>query len=119
MNVAHIIVSVLLAALLLTTGGGKLAGAASSQAIRDSLHVPPGRWKAIGAAEMALVAGLVAGIWIGPLGVIAPLGVVGLMVGAIAVRRAAGGPDQRAGIVADVVVLLVAAAAAGLGAAAL
>ncbi len=118
MNVAHIVLSVLLGALLLTTGGGKLAGAASSLTIRDSLHVAPERWKAIGAAEMVLVAGFVAGIWLKPVGMLAAIGVVVLMVGAIVVRRRAGGPEQRAGIAADGVILLLAVAAVTLGAAA-
>lgn len=118
MNLAHLILSVLLALLLVATGGGKLAGAASSLAIRDSLHIPPGRWKAIGVAEMVLVVGLVGGIWLGPLGVLATFGVVVLMVGAIVSRRRAGGPEPRSGIVADAVILLVAVAAVGLGVAA-
>jgi hypothetical protein len=118
MNVASIILSVLLAALLIATGGGKLAGAASSLAIRDSLHVPPDRWKAIGAAELALVVGLVAGIWLDPLGILGALGVVVLMIGAIVVRRRAGGAQQRSGIIADVAVLLIAVAAVVVGVAA-
>ncbi|TQL02202.1 DoxX family protein [Cellulomonas sp. SLBN-39] len=106
--VAHIVLSVLLAALLLTTGGGKIAGSASSHAIRDSLHVPPGRWRAIGAFEGVVVAALVLGIWVPLAGVAAAGGVVLLMAGAIVTRLRAGGAQQRSGVTADVVVLLIA-----------
>lgn len=106
MNVVRIVILVLLALLLITTGGGKLAGAASSHVIRDSLRVAPRMWKAIGVFEMALVVALIAGIWSIPVGMVGTLGVVVLMIGAIATRLRASGAEQRAGIAADVVVLV-------------
>ncbi len=111
MNIVRIVLSVLLGALLLATGGGKLAGAASSHAIRDGLGVSAARWKAIGAVEMVLVAGLAAGVVVRPVALFAALGVIGLMVGAIVVRRSAGGAEQTKGIVVDVVVLVITAVA--------
>jgi hypothetical protein len=115
MNLARIVLLVLLALLLATTGGGKLAGLASSNAIRDSLHVPASRWKAIGVAEIGLVIVLIAGIWLPVTGIAAALGVVVLMIGAVLTRRAAGGHEQRSGILVDVLVLVAALAAAVLG----
>lgn len=115
MNLARIVLLVLLALLLAATGGGKLAGVASSNAIRDSLHVPASRWKAIGVAEIGLVLVLIAGIWLPLTGIAAALGVVVLMIGAILTRRAAGGHEQRSGVIVDAAVLVAALAAAVLG----
>lgn len=115
MNIVRIVLLVLLGALLLATGGGKLSGAASSHAIRDGLGVSASRWKAIGVIEMVLVAGLAAGVLVRSVALMAALGVIGLMVGAIGVRRGVGGPEQAKGIVVDVVVLVVAAVAGVLG----
>lgn len=112
MEITRTVVSALLALLLLMTGGGKLAGAASSHAIRESLSVPRRPWKAIGAFEALLVIGLVAGIWVHPLGRLAALGVVALMLGAIVARVRAGGQQRNRGVVADAVVLLLAVVAA-------
>lgn len=115
MNLARIVLLVLLALLLATTGGGKLAGLPSSNAVRDSLHVPASRWKAIGVAEIGLVIVLIAGIWLPVTGIAAALGVVVLMIGAILTRRAAGGHEERSGIIVDAAVLVGALAAAVLG----
>jgi uncharacterized membrane protein YphA (DoxX/SURF4 family) len=61
MTAVPIVLDILLALLVLATGAGKLTGVASSHAIRDSLHVPAGRWKLIGSLEMLAVLGLVTG----------------------------------------------------------
>lgn len=106
LEISHSVLSVLLGALLLTTGGGKLAGAASSHAIRDSLHVPAARWRAIGAFELLVVVALVLGIWLSPWAIVGGAGVVLLMVGALVTRVRAGGEQQRSGVQADAVVLL-------------
>ncbi|WP_380176588.1 DoxX family protein [Kineococcus sp. DHX-1] len=98
----------MLALLLLATGSGKLAGAKSSRAIRDSLAVAPPAWRAIGAFEVLLVVGLVAGIWATPLGRAAAAGVVVLMLGAVAARVRAGGAQRNRGVGADAVVLFAA-----------
>jgi hypothetical protein len=112
MEVLRIVLSVVLALLLLSTGGGKLAGIESSRQIRDSLHLGAGQWKAIGAAEIVIVVGLVVGIWVPPLGLAATIGVIILMVGAIAVRVRAGGEQRTRGVPADAVVLAVGVVAA-------
>lgn len=102
------IVRIVLAVLLTATGGGKLAGAASSHTIRDSLAVPARAWRAIGAFEILVVIGLVAGIWLRPLGIVATAGVVVLMIGAIASRVRAGGRQRNSGVAADAVILIIA-----------
>jgi uncharacterized membrane protein YphA (DoxX/SURF4 family) len=115
MEAVRIVLCVLLALLLLATGGGKLAGAASSHAIRDSLHVPAGRWKLVGGLEILGVVGLLAGIWMPQAGLAAAIGVVALMIGAV-ITRLRLGRDQTAGIAADGVIGAVAVVAAVLNA---
>lgn len=104
--VARIVLSILLALLLALTGGGKLAGTASSHAIRDSLHIGAGRWRAIGVFEIVTVVLLIVGIWIAPVSVVGMAAVVVLMIGAIVARVNAGGEQRKAGVRADAVVLV-------------
>lgn len=115
MEVTRIVLSVVLALLLLSTGAGKLAGLASSHQIRDSLAVAAPVWKMIGAFELVVVAGLLVGCWVPTVGLVAALGVVLLMAGAVVIRVRAGGEQRRAGVAADTVVLAVAVAAALVG----
>lgn len=114
-NIIRIVLSVLLALLLAATGGGKLAGAASSVAIRDSLQVSASRWKAIGLFEYAIAVALVVGLWLPAVGIAGAVGVVVLMVGAIVTRVSAGGEQQKRGVQADAIILVLGAAAAVLG----
>lgn len=109
MEPVRIVLDVVLALLLLTTGGGKLAGAASSHVIRESLHITAGRWKMIGALELIGVLGFVVGVWLPAAGAAAAIGVVALMVGAVIARLRAG-EGRSNGVVADVVILLGSAA---------
>jgi uncharacterized membrane protein YphA (DoxX/SURF4 family) len=107
-TIIAIIISVLLSLLLSMTGGGKIAGMTASTAIRDSLHVPASQWKLIGVLEIMMVLGLIVGIWFPLAGFVAAIGVVALMLGAIAVRvRAFDGNSN--GIIADAVILVIAA----------
>ena len=119
MEAVRIVLCALLALILLATGGGKLAGAASSHAIRDSLRVPPGRWKLIGALEALGVLGLVIGVWLPAAGLAAAIGVIALMIGAALTRRQAGERWTSVGVMADTVLALVAAATAILNASAI
>jgi hypothetical protein len=112
LDVGRIVLCVLLALMLVATSGGKLAGAASSRAIRDSLHVGATSWRVIGVFELILVVLLVVGIWVPVSGVVGAAGVVVLMIGAVVVRVRAGGEQRRTGVPADAVVGLVALAAA-------
>jgi uncharacterized membrane protein YphA (DoxX/SURF4 family) len=108
--VTRVVLNILLATLLMMTGGGKIAGAASSHAIRESLDVPPGRWRLIGGLELVGVIGLVIGAWVPVAGLVACAGVATLMIGAILIRRRAGEGWTR-GVAAETVVLLLLASA--------
>lgn len=119
MTIAHIVLTALLCLLFVATGGGKLAGAASSIEIRDSLQVPAAQWRAIGVFEFLVIVVLVIGIWSLPFALVGAAGVVALMVGAIGVRVRAGGEQMRTGVMADAVVLVIGVAAGVTGALAL
>lgn len=103
MEATRLVLDILLALLLLATGGGKLAGAGSSHAIRDSLHVPGRRWRLIGALEVLGVIGLVIGLWMPVAATAAAIGVAALMIGAVITRLGAG-QGRSAGVVADVLI---------------
>jgi len=107
LTIARIVITLLLAALLAVTGGGKLAGVASSRAIRDSLRLSAARWRAIGVFEVVTVIVLVVGVWVVPASIAGSAAVILLMIGAIVVRVRAGGEQRAAGARADAVVLAV------------
>ncbi|WP_035834248.1 DoxX family protein [Jonesia quinghaiensis] len=105
MEITQTIITVILALLLLSTGSGKLAGLASSHQIRDALHVSAPVWKMIGAFEIVVVVGLVAGAWLPQVGLFAAVGVILVMIGAITTRMRAGGSQRNAGVAVDIVIL--------------
>jgi len=70
-------------------GFAKIAGLEASQAQREDLNVPEGMWRVIGALELlgaAGVGGTLLGLVPHGLGVLAALGFVVLMLGAIVTR---------------------------------
>jgi len=87
--IATIVLSVLLAAAFLGSGAAKLAGAKQSIAIRDRLGVAAGLWRAVGILEVAAAAGLAAGLAVPVLGIAAAVGLVLLLIGAIATHARA------------------------------
>ena len=89
MFIATIVLSVLLAAAFLGSGAAKLAGAKQSIAIRDRLGVAAGLWRAVGILEVAAAAGLAAGLAVPVLGIAAAVGLVLLLIGAIATHARA------------------------------
>jgi hypothetical protein len=112
LDLLRIVLVALLALLLATTGGGKLAGAASSHGIRDSLRIGAAPWRLIGVFELILVVLLAVGIWVPVSGAFGAVGALALMVGAVIARVRAGGEQRRTGVPADVVVGVLAIAAA-------
>lgn len=88
----------------------KVTGAADSRGLRDRLGVPPGLWLTIGALELAAVGGLLAGLAVAPLGVVAGAGVALLMAGAVGahLRRGITGRDLTAPLVVMTVAVLAA-----------
>jgi len=70
-------------------GFAKIAGLEASQAQREDLKVPEGLWRVIGTLELlgaAGVGGTLLGLVPHNVGVLAAMGFVGLMVGAILTR---------------------------------
>jgi DoxX-like protein len=107
--IARLILDALLVLLLLGTGGGKLLQVTSSLAIRDSLQLSNRLWRTIGTLEILAVVGVIVGIWVPVIGLLASAGVAALMIGAIIVRARAG-QRSPSPYVADVVVLVIALA---------
>jgi DoxX-like family len=81
--IAKVVVTALLAVLMGFAGSIKLVGVKQSLAIRDHLGVNPNQWRAIGALELAGVAGILAGLSWPPIGVAAAIGLALLLLGAI------------------------------------
>jgi hypothetical protein len=81
--IAKVVVTALLALLMGFAGSIKLVGVKQSLEIRDHLGVDPNQWRAIGALELAGVAGILAGLSWSPIGVAAAIGLALLLLGAI------------------------------------
>jgi hypothetical protein len=82
--IATIVLSVLVAAAVVGSGAAKLAGVKQSIEIRDRLGVAAGLWRGIGILEVAAAGGLAAGLAVPVLGIAAAVGLVLLLIGAIA-----------------------------------
>jgi hypothetical protein len=83
---AATVMSILTGGLFLVTGGVKVLGVPQSLAIRDHFGMAPNLWRTIGALESAGAVGVLVGIAVTPLGVLALVGLALLMCGAIASR---------------------------------
>lgn len=83
-DTATVIVTLLLAALFTFSSSIKLLGVPKSLAIRDHLGVSPMQWRAIGALELAGVAGVLVGLMWAPIGIAAAIGLALLSSGALA-----------------------------------
>jgi hypothetical protein len=81
--IAKVVVTALLAAILGFAGLIKVLGVQQSLTIRDHLGVEPVHWRAIGALELAAVAGVLAGLAWWPIGVAAAVAAALLLLGAI------------------------------------
>jgi DoxX-like family len=81
--IAKVVVTGLLAALLGFAGLIKVFGVKQSLTARDHFGVKPVQWRAIGALELAAVAGVLAGLAWWPIGVAAAVGAALLLLGAI------------------------------------
>jgi hypothetical protein len=110
MEIARVVLSVLVAVLLLGTGGGKVLRLGYSQPGRTELGLSQAFWSFTGSLELLATIGLVAGIWVVPLGLAAAVGVVALMIGALSFRLRTRDPKVIRGVIADIVVAILAAA---------
>ncbi|MFI2412157.1 DoxX family protein [Streptomyces sp. NPDC018947] len=104
MFIATVVFSALLTLVFCGAGSAKLSG---SQKMVDQLaHLGVGRalMRFIGTAQLLGAAGLVVGLWVGPLGVAAAIGLAVLMTGAV-IHHVRGG-DAAKDMSGAVIVLL-------------
>jgi len=101
--VAVWVLTVLLALVFLASAGMKLLGLGSSVRNRDRFGLSPVLWRTIGLLELAGVAGILLGLAVPVLGVIAGIGLGLLLVGAAATRLRVH--DPAAALLGDVAVL--------------
>lgn len=99
-----VVLSLVLGALFLVTGGGKVAGLPQSLRARDQFGMTPTAWRTIGLLEAAGAIGLLVGLKVGLIGLLAAIGLALLMLGATATRVKVR--DQAWLIALDVVVLV-------------
>ncbi|MGX9791991.1 DoxX family protein [Mycobacterium sp. MMS18-G62] len=101
MDTATVIVTLLLAALFTFAASIKLLGVQRSLAIRDHLGVKPMQWRAIGALELAGVAGVLVGLLWAPIGIAAAIGLALLSIGAVAfhLRASDGAADMAPAVI--------------------
>jgi hypothetical protein len=105
-HIAIIVLSVLLALELAATGIMKVVATRTARANAEHLGVSPQLSRLIGVAELAAVAGLLAGIVVKPLAIVTAAAVVLLMVGAIGYHLKAR--DKVAAVLPPVITGLVA-----------
>ncbi|MES2170821.1 MAG: DoxX family protein [Actinomycetota bacterium] len=115
----HIIVPAVLALLFVGTGAGKVLGLGYANRQRDLLHVQPRFWRITGILEWAGAAGLIIGIWVPWLGVLAAGCLALFMVAAAFARiRASRLADTThglaLGVVTDLFLAVIAAVTAAL-----
>lgn len=114
MSVMAVVLSVVVGTLFVVTGGVKVIGLRQSLAVRDHFGMPSGAWRAVGLLESAGGIGVLLGIKVTFLGLLALIGLALLMLGAIASRFRVHDPAHL--LLADVTVLaLVVATAATQG----
>ena len=110
----HVILSAVLAVFYLGTGAGKVLGLAYTEKQQRAMRVSPAFWRLTGALEWAGAAGLIAGIWLPWLGLLAAVCLAVFMVGAAVARVRASRLSGRVppgalakGVALDVVVLVI------------
>jgi hypothetical protein len=113
----HIVVSIVLAVLFVATGAGKVLGLGYANTQRDQLRVSATFWRVAGILEWLGALGLVAGIWIPVLGIVAAAALTLFMIGAASSRvRASRLADSTkglaAGVTIDIVLAVIAVATA-------
>jgi Mn2+/Fe2+ NRAMP family transporter len=96
MHIATIVVSVLLAAAYVLAGASKVGGTRQMMEAADHFGIFRLAYRGIGALELLGAIGLLAGLVIGPLGTVAAICLVVLMVGAVSTHLRAHDPVQRA-----------------------
>ena len=102
-----IALSVLLAVACLVPATAKLAGHPRMRESAGHFGIPRPRYRLIGIPELAAAAGVVAGVWLHPLGIAAAAGMVLLLAGALITHRRAGdGPKDMAPALVTLVIAI-------------
>ncbi|MER6093099.1 DoxX family protein [Streptomyces bluensis] len=112
MNVALTVLAPALGLLFLSTGGVKVLGIRQSLEVRDQLGLVPALWPVIGGLELAGGSGLMLGLLAPPLGLTSSIGLLALMIGALATRLRARAPFPT--LLVDAAVLVSVASTAAL-----
>ena len=111
MSTVHVVLlavsGVLTALVLVGAGGSKIAGKPAMRESAEHFSIPWNQYRLIGFAEIAGAVGILVGIWLNGLGLVAGIAVVALMVGAVAFHVRAG--DAINGIVPAIVALAISA----------
>jgi uncharacterized membrane protein YphA (DoxX/SURF4 family) len=115
--VIHVIASIVLAVIYVATGAGKVLGLGYANRQRKAIRVSSAFWRVTGSLEWLGALGLVAGIWVRPIGVAAASGLALFMIGAAVSRvRAArlwgNNRGLASGVTADAVLFVICAATA-------
>ncbi len=116
-SMVHIIVSIVLAVLFVATGAGKVLGLGYANRQRDLLRVGSAFWRVAGILEWLGALGLIVGIWVNAIGILAAAALALFMVAAALSRvRASRLAGTRKGLVtgvaADIVLAIIAAVTA-------
>lgn len=82
-NLAAIVLTALVGLVVAATGAAKVAAVPDMRSRADHLGFSVNGFRAVGALELAGVAGLAAGLAWAPIGIAAALGLVAMMVGAV------------------------------------
>ncbi|HEX9033651.1 MAG TPA: DoxX family protein [Streptosporangiaceae bacterium] len=85
-----IAISILLVLACAIPAGAKLAGAPAVRESAAHFAIPWNRYRLISVPELAAAAGVLAGLWLHPLGVAAACGMAVLLVAALVAHRRAG-----------------------------
>jgi uncharacterized membrane protein YphA (DoxX/SURF4 family) len=102
-SIVLVVLSAVTGGLFIVTGGVKVIGLRQSLAIRDHFGMAPGVWRVVGLLESAGGLGVLLGIKVTFLGLLALGGLALLMLGAIGSRLRVHDPTRM--IVADIAVL--------------
>lgn len=82
MNIVAIVLQILLALAFLISGRGKVIGTKPSLRGRDHLNIAPWFWRLTGIIEVVSAIGLIVGIWVFAVAVIAAVLLAATMIGA-------------------------------------
>jgi uncharacterized membrane protein YphA (DoxX/SURF4 family) len=100
-------ISLLLAAACLFPALGKLLGHPKMRQSAQHFGIRWPRYRLIGVAELAAAAGILAGLWLHPLGIAAAAGMILLLTGALIThRRAADSGKEMAPALIDLAITI-------------